>query len=428
MYPSSSTKKHQSCCLQNISRAVWFRGLSFANIYNGGLESFPLLFYSYYENRDIVWTAIDCVERVFELETIPRCDLTRTLARSGVCLDLAIVMELLAGDYLFDYDAKHYLEKVLDIILIFSEADSVVKKILCQGEILQALILAVEYLSPQQLCKLCRVLKHLCLERDVVGVLENAGVVPVLVHLLGVVDIRNQALHALFQLLRLSKARQEQAAIAGVVPFLMKCVGENSKLKGFSYQLICELALTSCVTRDILWSHGALSFFVKALHEPYWQTTALEALVHWLCKDSRVENILKNNIYFMNNLKDLFCLAYGEVFLKILDPILKIAIESDGLCKCFEKNITFMGELVSRLRLFVFREVAEKRALSIGATCSKQRNVLVTSSLMKILAAICKKSSNPHSLDKIHHISSLARCVIILQDERVILVYIYIYI
>ena len=65
-------------------------------------------------------------------------------------------------------------------------------------------------------------------------------------------EIQNHALHTLFNLCRLSKARQEEAASFGAIPILQKIVTANSPLKQFALPILCDFAhLDSRITRKL---------------------------------------------------------------------------------------------------------------------------------------------------------------------------------
>eukprot|EP01066_Platyproteum_vivax_P014423 Platyproteum_vivax@DN6455_c0_g1_i1.p1 len=402
------------------------------------ISSLQLCFYAYYENRDIAWTGIDCLMRIMECNSISRDSLCALMALTRISTELCVLMELLASDQLFIHKTSRYLHKVMQILVIFAESDSKVK-LLCPSDVLQALIFSANFLPPSLLSQLSRIFFFLSQERDVAGILENVGLVPLLVHLLSftppvlvdgdrflnqgglitptgicwVDDLKSNSLGALSYLLRLSKPRQEQAALAGLVPKLMEAVSLNKGcLKGHAYHIMCEMAHASCITRMLMWRHGAVRFFVNGLLEEQWQTACLEAICHWLSyadQQTRVESVLLSESTFMRNLHLLFSTVKDASFQQILDPILKLAIKSHRLCKAFGNMPEFVEELVSRLRMNIISKIDGLEGVAGNY-------------LMKILAAICKKSSNPRKLDEMYRISSLARAVMTIKDERVILV------
>lgn len=87
--------------------------------------------------------------------------------------------------------------------------------------------------------------------------------------------------NTLFNLCRLSKARQEEAALAGAIPALMTVVDRNSPLKQFALPILCDFAHTSKTCRKLLWQKDGFAFYVRLLQDPFFGVVALESLLAW---------------------------------------------------------------------------------------------------------------------------------------------------
>ena len=87
-------------------------------------------------------------------------------------------------------------------------------------------------------------------------------------------------LGALYNLTRISKERQEQAALAGVIPRLKFFINNNSPLKQFALSMIIDLAHCRRA-RPELWKNDGVDFYLKLLREEYWNVNALESLSTW---------------------------------------------------------------------------------------------------------------------------------------------------
>src|SRR3954451_19140228 len=96
-------------------------------------------------------------------------------------------------------------------------------------------------------------------------------------------EIYNQTLHTLFNLCRIDKVRQEVAAKAGIIPYLLYIIRWNSPLKQFALPILCDFAHAGKVTRSKLWENEGLHAYLELLHDTYWQVNALEAIVSWYC-------------------------------------------------------------------------------------------------------------------------------------------------
>ena len=115
---------------------------------------------------------------------------------------------------------------------------------------------------------LLKVLKNLSLESQALSHLENYHVIPTLIPLLacGVgtphANFQSYILPTLFNLCRINKRRQEQAALHGVIPYLQNIIETDSHLKQFALPIICDLAHTSDITRKELMKVVFISVFI----------------------------------------------------------------------------------------------------------------------------------------------------------------------
>jgi len=89
---------------------------------------------------------------------------------------------------------------------------------------------------------------------------------------------------SMYYLTRLNPSRQEQAAAAGIVPFLKATIAGPSPVKTFALQMLCDLAYTSAFTRYQLWREGVVDFFLDLLvcGDVFWEEKVLGALEVWL--------------------------------------------------------------------------------------------------------------------------------------------------
>jgi len=126
--------------------------------------------------------------------------------------------------------------------------------------------------------------------------LQNAGAIPKLVQCLEV-NYKSEhrqawgiALKSLHNLCAVNKERQEQAAMAGLIPILVKIVSTDAQEKetaksavALAVPLLCAMASTSRKTRELLESHGALDTYVRlAAANSEWTLSSLDAIASWL--------------------------------------------------------------------------------------------------------------------------------------------------
>jgi hypothetical protein len=118
--------------------------------------------------------------------------------------------------------------------------------------------------------------------------LQNSNAIEVLTDLLGSSvdlpqyrEISNNVLHILFNLCRLSRTRQEDAALNGLIPLLQRVVKTERPLKELALPILCDMAHCGYVGRKVLWQNKGLQFYISLLADKYWQVTALDAILIW---------------------------------------------------------------------------------------------------------------------------------------------------
>lgn len=165
-------------------------------------------------------------------------------------------------------------------------------------------------------------------------------------------EMRNHAMHALFYLCRVNRARQEQAATAGVIPVLKQVVSSPSALKQLALPILCDLSRTGKRARNLMWEADGVRFYLSLLSETtgYWQIHALSAISDWLIADTeRVEQVLLLPDSVLS-LVDLFHAAQPTTFQSILAPLVAMTDRCRPLATTLAQSGLFVADLVHRLR------------------------------------------------------------------------------
>ena len=357
-------------------------------------------FLDYDENRDVVFMAIDGIWRVFELQSpTPKNDFGRLFAKSGLLERLVDVLAAInderrallaevadtrrggtgdsthgggdgggggagpsggvagggqgaaaasgvtAGDsaegggktsHLLKA-CREYIDKVVDLLLVFAHADAVVKATMCGLPLLHRLYKTLDALEMGVLVKVLKCIKQLSTEPTTLDQLQMAGTIQRLVPFLAEssaaagAEMHNQVLSSMYNLCKINKTRQEQAAVAGIVPHLRRFVSTNSPLKHFALPLLLDMAHASRRTRAELWRYSGLQFYIDLLHQEFWQVTALDSIKEWLVQEpERVEATLLQT-EALRTLVELFARLSGSSFVSALDPFLKMITKSKRL-------------------------------------------------------------------------------------------------
>jgi len=84
-------------------------------------------------------------------------------------------------------------------------------------------------------------------------------------------EMSNHISQTCYNLCRLNKGRQEEAAQAGIIPLLVRVIESSSPLRQFALPILCDLASAGKSCRMLLWQHDGLSMYTKLLTDPYFQ-------------------------------------------------------------------------------------------------------------------------------------------------------------
>jgi len=201
-------------------------------------------------------------------------------------------------------------------------------------------------------------------------VLQNANSLEILIRLLDEqssgsfsAEVSNHIFQTCYNLCRLNKSRQEEAAQAGIIPSLKRVIESKSPLKQFALPILCDLASAGKSCRKLLWQHDGLGMYVKLLGDPYFQASALEAIHSWLQDETaRIEDQLSKPETLEALLK-CFVSAKANSFEGLLDPFLKICRLSTniaiGISKAqfFKRVVDRLGHSRALVRLNLLRIV-----------------------------------------------------------------------
>ncbi|XP_020215012.1 MAP3K epsilon protein kinase 1 isoform X1 [Cajanus cajan] len=232
--------------------------------------------------------------------------------------------------------AREYLEKVADLLLEFAQADTTVKYFMCSQSLLSRLFQMFNRVEPPILLKILKCINHLSTDPNCLENLQRAEAIKYLIPNLElkegslVSEIHHEVLNALFNLCKINKRRQEQAAENGIIPHLMQFITSNSPLKQYALPLLCDMAHASRNSREQLRAHGGLDVYLNLLEDEIWSVTALDSIAVCLAHDNdnrKVEqSLLKKDA--VQKLVKFFQCCPEQHFVHILEPFLKIITKS----------------------------------------------------------------------------------------------------
>ncbi|KAF9624020.1 hypothetical protein IFM89_007718 [Coptis chinensis] len=232
--------------------------------------------------------------------------------------------------------ARDYLEKVADLLLEFARSDTTVKSHMCTQSLLSRLFQMFNRVEPPILLKLLKCINYLSTDPNCLENLQRAEAIKHLIPNLELLEgplisqIHHEVLNALFNLCKINKRRQEQAAENGIIPHLMHIIMFDSPLKQYALPLLCDMAHASRNSREQLRAHGGLDVYLSLLDDELWSVTALDSLAVCLAHDNdnrKVEQaLLKKEA--VHKLVKFFQGCPEQHFVHILEPFLKIITKS----------------------------------------------------------------------------------------------------
>ncbi|KAL9244242.1 hypothetical protein vseg_018039 [Gypsophila vaccaria] len=229
-----------------------------------------------------------------------------------------------------------YLEKVAELLLEFAQADTSVKSYMCTQSVLTRLFLMFNRVEPSILLKLLKCINHLSIDPNCLDNLQRAEAIKHLIPILElkegplVSQIHDEVLNTLFNLCKINKRRQDQAAENGIIPHLINFIMSDSPLKKYALPLLCDMAHASRNSREQLRAHGGVDVYLRLLGNETWSMAALDSIAVCLAQDSdnrKVEQALLK-MGAVQKLVNFFQNCPEQHFVLILEPFLKIITKS----------------------------------------------------------------------------------------------------
>ncbi|KAJ9476452.1 Cell division control protein 15 [Pseudozyma hubeiensis] len=310
----------------------------------------------YLEQKDLVWIGVGCVSSVLELQSpASRNDFCRMLAQEGLLEPLSSALQSVIDDDQDEY-ASEARANILQILLIYSQSDNYLKKQVATRSVLRRILRSASRLDAESLTLMLKIVKNLSMSPTILDEMQNANTIEILTNILSQhhggphgTEMSNQVLNTMYNLCRLSKSRQEEAAQAGIIPQLLRVARTNSPLRQFALPILCDFAHAGKATRKMFWQHKGLNFYLKLLEDPYWQVSALESILVWLQDESaRVEEVLLQPAA-IESLLYVFATSKANSFENLLEPFVKVCRLSSGVVAALARNTLFVKRLLERL-------------------------------------------------------------------------------
>ncbi|KAK2739121.1 hypothetical protein FQN57_006687 [Myotisia sp. PD_48] len=375
------------------------------------------------DERDLVLIGVNGIWSVFELQvsgsapifiiginrsiwqgSTPKNDFCRILSRNSVLDPLSLVLSRVLDEE--EGELAELCEgRISNIFFIFSQAESHVKEMVAERTVLHRVLKELKRMTPGPQITMLKFIKNLSMLSTTLDSLQNSNAIDVLTDLLRSTmkkphfrEVSNQILNTIYNMCRLSKSRQEDAALNGIIPLLQKIVKTERPLKEFALPILCDMAHSGKVGRRELWRNKGLSFYVSLLADPYWQVTALDAIFTWLQEETaKVEEYLldthDSETSFTIAIVSCMTISKANAFENLLEPLQKLLRLSPAVAATLARPDMFerIGQKLQHTKPAV--RVNLLRILStICDSCQEKCSILSRYGLLDVIRELQKDS------------------------------------
>ncbi|KAK2596718.1 Protein kinase of the Mitotic Exit Network [Conoideocrella luteorostrata] len=304
--------------------------------------------------RDLVLIGVNGIWNVFELQgPTPKNDFCRIFSRSKILYPLALVLHRVLDEEGEDELGELIEGRIVNIFYLFSQAENYVKEVVADRQVLKSVLKDLRRMTPIHQVTMLKFIKNLSMLSTTIESLHSADAIEFLIDLLSYSmkrahkqfrEICNQVLNTLFNLCRLSKERQEDAAVGGIIPLLLRIMQTDRPPKEFALPILCDMAHSGSKGRRYLWQNKGLDFYVSLLPDQYWQVTALDAILVWFQEETaNVEHQLTDG-NFTRAIVSCFSTNRLNAFdSNLLEPLLKLLRLSPSIAASLAKPEMFAG-------------------------------------------------------------------------------------
>jgi hypothetical protein len=305
-------------------------------------------------SRDLVLIGVNGIWNVFELQgPTPKNDFCRIFSRSKILYPLALVLHRVLDEEGEDELDELIEGRIVNIFYLFSQAENYVKEMVADRQVLKSVLKDLRRMTPLHQVTMLKFIKNLSMLSTTIIALHSADAIDCLIDLLShsmrkghshFREISNQVLNTLFNLCRLNKERQEDAAVGGIIPLLLRIMQTDRPPKEFALPILCDMAHSGSKGRRYLWQNKGLDFYVSLLTDQYWQVTALDAILVWLQEETaNVESHLGDG-NFTRAIVGCFNTNRINAFdSNLLEPLLKLLRLSPVLAAALARPEMFAG-------------------------------------------------------------------------------------
>lgn len=345
---------------------------------------------------DFPLVAIDCIHDVLSRDlTRFKSDICRMLSKYGVIFWFVVLLNRLTKFHetdetkLTQAQVDSYIDKIIEIIKSFSNAEARVRVNISSTDLYKLLIKVYSKLNFQAQLSILKFFRSMSCIPSLLKTLYSADILEFLVTNLKEFEppnkhykeVVNTICPCLFNCCYLNHAREIELVKLGAVPILKRLSKVDLEFKQFVLPILCELVYCDGLVREVLEKHDILSVYFNLVTDPYWQANALDSILHW--------NQQKPQSIKLDSPIALDCLISGFLLTKVsnLEATLEIYLKLLTTNKLLRKNMNkeiIVNNILTKLRSYHNKPVVQLsllRILSIFVSTGRKLEHFTNSSM-----------------------------------------------
>lgn len=284
--------------------------------------------------------AIGCIHRIMTNDVSrSKSDICRMLSKYGVVFWFVVLLNglTIGNKVVNEKDAAETVNKIMEIIKFFGQSEAKVRAAISNSELIKLIIKVYFKLELVHQLTVLKFLKSVSSVSSNLKLLQNAEILDFLVELMKQYtpsqphyrEVINIVSPLLYNCCYLNTTQETELVRLGAIPLLKGLSVINLPFRQFVLPILCELVHCNEYVRKALNKHDISKVYLNLVLDPYWQSSALEALAYW--RQANPDHIHLESSHTAS------CLLGGISIYQIsniessLDSYLKLLISSEGL-------------------------------------------------------------------------------------------------
>ncbi|KAI5951408.1 CDC15 [Candida jiufengensis] len=304
-----------------------------------------------------------------------KSDLCRILSKHGVLFWFVVLLRRLSKKSTNEGNVpvktiNDSVAKIVDVVKYFGQAETKVRISISSVDLFKLLIKIYDNLIFTQKLTILKFIKSMSCINEVLKYLYKADILEFLMKLLEQYtpsnhqykEVINVISPIIYNCLSLNYTKEAEFVNLGAVPFLKNLSIINLPFRQFILPIMCELVYCDRTVRAKLKKYDIVGLYYNLLLDPYWQSNALESLLHWY-------QLSPKTIKLDSPLADS-CLASGFLlpkvsnFESVLDVYLQLITINKSLVRTMSQ-VSIVQNLLTKLKNHNSNSVVQLSLLKI---------------------------------------------------------------